>query len=73
MITRPTGMRLEDWADCVCLDLSPYGVLGKMQNDAWQDWGVQLFNNQALGKNVPNPYNFTDWLEWAERVCETVL
>jgi len=34
----------------------------------WQDWGMQLLNNTTLGRNLPNPYNFTEWKEWAERL-----
>ena len=70
MITRPYGMNLIDWADCVVLDLEAYGVFGKLMSESgWQDWGVQFLNNATLGRNLPNPYNFTTWREWAERMC----
>ena len=65
-------MQLQDWVDCACLDLSSYGVLGKLQGEDWQNWGAQLFTNSAIGRNIPNPYAFADWFEWAERVCEAV-
>ena len=72
-LTRPFGMRLTDWADQAVRDLEPYGVAGRLMNEAqWQDWGVQFLNNATLGRNLPNPYNFTTWREWAERMCESL-
>lgn len=68
-ITLPTGMSLRDWADQIALDLDPYGALSRLQDEThWQDWGVQFLNNTTLGRNLPNPYNFNDWKEWAERL-----
>lgn len=68
-VTLPTGMSLRDWADQIALDLDPYGALSRLQDENhWQDWGVQFLNNTTLGRNLPNPYNFNDWKEWAERL-----
>lgn len=73
MITRPQGMRLIDWADCVVQDLEAYGTVGKLLSEnEWQNWGVQFLNNTTLGRNLPNPYNFNTWREWAERMCEVL-
>ena len=70
-ITRPSGMALRDWADCVVLDLDNYGAFGRLTDEAhWQDWGVQFLNNTTLGRNLPNPYQFTDWRQWAERMAQ---
>ena len=72
-LTRPYGMRLIDWADQVVRDLEPYGTAGRLLNEEeWQDWGVQFLNNTTLGRNLPNPYNFSTWREWAERMCEVL-
>jgi hypothetical protein len=71
IITRPTGMKLRDWADQISMDLDEYGIFGKLMDDnKWQDWGVQLLAPMSLGGfNIPSPYQFDDWKEWAERVC----
>ena len=69
MIARPTGMALQDWASQVALDLDAYGAISKLMDDDWQNWGVQLLNNATLGHNIPNPYQFDTWTEWAERLC----
>lgn len=68
-IVSPTGITLLDWADQLVLDLSQYGVIGRLEAESeWQDWAMQLLNNTTLGRNLPNPYNFTEWKEWAERL-----
>jgi len=65
----PTGLTLQDWADQVSLDLDRYGAMSKIAGDEWQNWGVQLLNNSSLGHNIPNPYQFDNWSDWAERLC----
>lgn len=72
-ITRPVGMKLTDWADQVCLDLDFIGSIGKlMSEDDWKNWAVQFLNNLALGKNIPSPYEFKNWEDWADRFCQTL-
>lgn len=69
IITLPTYMSLPDWAAQINLDLDAYGAFGRLDNpEKWQDWGMQFINNTTLGRNLPNPYQFTDWKEWAERL-----
>lgn len=73
MITRPTNMKLLDWADQVCLDLDYIGSVGKlMREDRWQDWGMQFLNNLTLGRNIPSPYSFKNWQDWADRFCQVL-
>lgn len=72
MITRPTGMQLREWADRVTQDLDIYGVAGRILGDNWQDWAAQFLNNASIKGNLPNPYQFADWREWAERLCEVL-
>jgi len=69
MITLPTNLTLADWADQMALDLDATGPISRLSGDKWQDWGMQIFNNRTLGGALPNPYGFTDWREWAERLC----
>ena len=61
---------MRDWADQVTLDLDRYGPIGRIVGDNWQAWGVQLLSFVSLGSyTLPDPYQFTDWLEWANRLC----
>lgn len=69
IITRPTGMELLDWASQVIIDLDAYGAFGRLDDpNRWQDWGMQFLNNTSIGRNLPIPYGFTDWRDWAERL-----
>jgi hypothetical protein len=69
IITMPTNMELLDWAAQINLDLDAFGAFGRLDNpDRWQDWGMQFLNNTTIGRNLPIPYGFTDWKEWAERL-----
>lgn len=70
-VTRPQGMQLMDWADCVCSDLDTYGPFGKLLVEAeWRPWGIQFFNSTTLGRNLPDPMSFDDWQLWAERFVQ---
>lgn len=72
-ITLPLYMGLVDWANQVALDLDPYGAFGRLDDEKnWQNWGMQFLNNTSLGRNFPNPYDFPDWREWAERFVQTL-
>ena len=73
MITLPTYMKLNDWADQIILDLDIYGAFGKLEDESeWQNWAVQFLNNTTLGRNPPNPYSYDNWKDWAERFCQTL-
>ncbi len=72
-LTKPTYMKLSDWADQVVFDLGDYGVFGRLMDETkWQDWAVQFFNTPALSVGTLNPYNFDKWEDWAERFCQTL-
>jgi hypothetical protein len=69
IITLPTGMELLDWSSRIIIDLDAYGSFGRLDDPSrWQDWGMQFLNNTTIGRNLPIPYGFTDWREWAERL-----
>lgn len=70
-ITLPVHIQLRDWAMLICSDLDEFGPFGPLTDDArWQEWAMQFFGNAALGRNLPDPYWFTDWREWAERFAQ---
>ena len=69
-ITRPTAMNVLDWADQVNFELDAFGPLVGLENELmWQEWAIQFLNNSKIAKSLPNPYEFSDWQEWAERFC----
>lgn len=69
ILTLPTGMELRDWADRIVFDLAPYDAFAPLVGDDWQAWAAQFARNAGIGFQVPSAYQFTDWREWAERLC----
>jgi hypothetical protein len=64
----PVGMTLRDWADSTILSLRDAWLLPRLDDEErWQDWGVTLLREFA-NESLPNPYFFSDWREWAQRV-----
>lgn len=54
--------------------LERYGAVVRLDDaDNWRDWAVRAISLSGLSsKNPPNPYQFDDWLQWAERYNQTV-
>ena len=67
----PRGISLIDWADQVVFGLDSYGAFPHLQSEsAWQDWAANfLLNGPLSAKGLPNPYEFDDWVQWADRFC----
>lgn len=66
----PRGLTLLQWADAVILDVGDAWSFGRLVNeDDWQSWGAAFVRAQPFAsRNPPNPYQFTEWREWAMRV-----
>jgi len=72
-VTLPSGMGLRDWADQISLDLDSFGAFGRLDiEEEWKNWAMQFVNNMTLKENIPIPYAFDNWREWAERFCQTL-
>ena len=40
--------------------------------EKWQGWACGVFGGvDALGQDVPDPYAYDNWREWAERMFST--
>lgn len=65
----PRGLTLTDWADSVLLALRNDWQFGSLLDESqWQSWASQFLRAAATGRRVPpDPYQFTDWREWAMR------
>lgn len=66
----PRNMSLTDWADSVILSTSDAWSFGKLEDEArWQDWAIGFVRASNFTQQVvPDPYQFEDWRDWAERV-----
>lgn len=67
-------LTLTQWADEVVLALDPVGPIARLDSgDPWQDWAAGLCGINGLSQlNIPSPYGFSDWRDWAERFVELV-
>lgn len=64
----PVGMTLREWADGVIFTTSDAWGIPRLSDEArWQDWATTLLRAYET-QNLPNPYAFTDWRDWARRV-----
>lgn len=69
----PTNMTLNDWADAAVPYLEQFDSIGRLMGDNWQEWGARLTLALGLsGRLIPDPYSFSDWRVWAQRLCEVL-
>lgn len=73
-VVDPRGMTAKEWTAASTINLERFGAIPALHNDDdWQDWGAVLSGFASLsGINVPNPFSFTNWQEWAERFNEVL-
>lgn len=71
----PINMTVRDWADSVVLSIGDTWGVGRLDDETrWQDWAIQLLRAYSP-RNLPDPYAFGDWRDWARRaypMLETV-
>lgn len=69
----PSTMTLQDWADQVVFCLDNYGLFPKLNDANWHDWAACFLLTSSLGnKDVPDPYGFKEWKEWAQRFVQAL-
>ena len=70
----PIGMDPMGWTAASNIDLERFGFIPVLQsNEKWQDWGAEVSRLASIsGIVIPNPYEFSDWQEWARRLNEVL-
>ena len=65
----PVNMTLRECADSVILAIGDARSFGKlMDEERWQDWAMSFVRTTNFTQQlVPDPYQFSDWREWAQR------
>lgn len=67
----PRGLTVTEWADATILAVdSAWSSVGRLDDEAsWQAWGTGFLNTPSFATQaVPDPYQFSDWRDWAMRV-----
>lgn len=70
----PRGMTVVEWADRMSLVLDSMVIPERLDNpEEWREWATNIIDTPNFeGQNVPNPYQFDDWVEWAMRFNQVV-
>ena len=77
MIIDPRGFdNFRDWADqmsaLIQSEVPQFLIFQEGLDDEWRDWAMCIVGAQdVIGQDSPNPYQFSDWREWAERLFVT--
>lgn len=66
----PQGLALKDWTDSLILTFGSTWSSERLDDEAsWQDWATGFIRAPLFAqRDVPDPYQFDDWREWAMRV-----
>jgi hypothetical protein len=66
----PKHMDVIEWADAIILSVVDAWSYGRLDNpDEWQAWGTAFIRaDKFVQQNPPDPYEFDDWRDWAERM-----
>lgn len=69
----PIGMTAVEWTDRMALLLTDVAPLKLNRDEDWRAWARHLCQIASISRyNPPNPEQFSDWREWAERFNNTV-
>lgn len=70
----PRGMSVMEWTDRMTIVLDEMVIPEKLLDPAqWREWATNIIDTPNFeGQNVPNPYQFDDWREWAMRFNQVV-
>ncbi len=70
----PRGLSVTDWCDAMVLQLDPYGTTPRLDDSSeWQDWASEVVQFSGIDKqSPPDPFDFTNWGEWAMRFNQAV-
>lgn len=72
MTIDPRGMTVFQWTDAMALLLNGTPPAEKLlREEDWQSWAENVVNG-VEGATLPDPYQFNDWREWAQRLNATV-
>ena len=75
MIIYPTpDMSITEWADQMIFLVGSDTAYERLDNpEMWQIWAMNFVGEpDQTGQDAPDPFQFDDWREWAQRLFYTV-
>lgn len=71
LLPLPEGISYLDWAGAIInYEVDP-NIAFPTTEENWQDWASSVLSAPTFYLyDVPNPYEFSDWREWARRLLE---
>lgn len=70
----PRGLTVQQWTDFMATPLIGYSQPPRLDNPReWQAWALVVVQSPRIAAtNPPNPLEFADWSQWAQRFNQTV-
>lgn len=76
VITLPTNMEFDRWADQLRIDLPLMSIPIHDGVDNWQDWAIQvIYNNDNIVIPLPTDISYPnkeDWRKWGIRLYQVM-
>lgn len=71
----PHGLSVMQWTDFMTQNLTGFSEPPRLDNpDDWHVWALTVTLSPRIAAfNPPNPLQFSDWRQWAERFNQTVV
>jgi len=75
MILDPRGLSVMQWTDFMTNELIGFSQPPRLDDPlSWRTWALTVCQSPRIAAfSPPNPFQFSDWREWAERFNQTVV
>jgi len=74
VIIDPRGLTVIEWTDYMSDELQGFSLPPRLDDPSqWQGWALSVCQSPRIASfNPPNPLQYSDWMEWAERFNQVV-
>lgn len=74
MIIDPRGLSVTEWTDFMTDELTGFSTPPRLDRpEDWRGWALVVCQSPRIAVfNPPNPIEYTDWREWADRFNSAV-
>lgn len=74
MIIDPRDLNVVEWTDYMATELEGYSTPPRLDDPTqWRGWALIVCQSPRIASfNPPNPMQFADWRDWAQRFSQAV-